>query len=79
MDELKKFIKKLKKRKAPGVDGYPAEIFKKAGEGLLRAILHLFGCVYIVCGVPRSPGSPVESRWVPGVPADHPKVPTKPH
>ena len=53
MEELLAVIKALKKGKAPGLDGYPAELFKRAGEGLLKAILKLFNIIKETREVPE--------------------------
>ena len=45
IEELLKVIKRLKKGKAPGLDGYPAELFKRAGKGVLQAVLELFNII----------------------------------
>lgn len=45
MEELKKRIKRLKKGKSPGTDGYPPELFMRAGDGLLIALLEMFNVI----------------------------------
>ena len=53
MEELKKAIAKLKKRKSPGRDGLPAEIFLNAGDGLLKALLKVFNAIKKSKKIPR--------------------------
>ena len=45
LEELISVIVKLKMGKMPGVDGYPAELFKRADEALLKSILKLFNII----------------------------------
>ena len=53
LEELRKVIRKLKKGKAPGMDGYPAELFKRSGDGVLLAILDLFNFIKQTREVPE--------------------------
>ena len=39
LKELKKIVGRLKNGKSPELDGYPAELFKNAGDGVLKSIL----------------------------------------
>jgi hypothetical protein len=52
LEELKKVIAQLKNEKAPGVDGYPAELFKYAGEGVLNSLLKLFNLIKATKEIP---------------------------
>ena len=45
LEELKKVVAKLKNGKSPGLDGYPAELFKYAGKGVLEALLKIFNMI----------------------------------
>ena len=45
LEELKKVISKLKNGKSPGMDGYPAELFKYAGDGVLESLLLVFNMI----------------------------------
>ena len=53
LEELVTVIKNLKKGKARGLDGYPVDLFKRAGEGLLKAILELFNIIKEAREVPE--------------------------
>ena len=45
LKELKAIVARLKNDKCPGVDGFPAELFKNAGDGVLKSLLSLFNKV----------------------------------
>ena len=45
MQDLKAALRKLKEGKSPGHDGLPAELFTKAGEGVLQALLVVLNIV----------------------------------
>lgn len=45
MKELQDAIKKTKNGKSPGPDGIPGEIFKNAGHGVLKPLLHIFNTI----------------------------------
>ncbi len=45
IEELIKVIKKLKRGKSPGIDGYPPELFIFAGTGVLNSLLKLLNYV----------------------------------
>ena len=42
LKELRKVVARLKNNKCPGVDGFPAELFKCAGDGVLKSLLTIF-------------------------------------
>ena len=45
LKELKLIVLRLKNKKCPGVDGFPAELFKFAGDGVLKSLLTVFNKV----------------------------------
>ena len=45
LKELKAIVARLKNNKCPGVDGFPAELFKNAGDGVLKSLLSIFNKV----------------------------------
>ena len=45
LKELKQIVMRLKNNKCPGVDGFPAELFKFAGDGVLKSLLTIFNKV----------------------------------
>ena len=45
LKELKKIVAKLKSGKSPGLDGYPAELFKYAGDGVLKSLLEVYNMI----------------------------------
>ena len=53
MEELKKAIKKLKRKKSPGRDGLPSEVFVSAGDGLLNALLDVFNTIKRTKEIPK--------------------------
>ena len=51
-NKLVKVIKKLKRNKAPGPDGLPAEVFIHAGSELIKSIIGMFNNVKVNSSVP---------------------------
>ena len=45
LKELKDIVAGLKNNKSPGVDGLPAELFKYAGDGVLKSLLSIYNKV----------------------------------
>ena len=45
LKELRKIVLRLKNNKCPGVDRFPAELFKLAGDGVLKSLLTIFNKV----------------------------------
>ena len=45
LKELRKVVMQLKNNKCPGVDRFPAELFKLAGDGVLKSLLTVFNKV----------------------------------
>ena len=52
LKELKKVVARLKNNKSPGVDGFPAELFKYAGDGVLKSLLSVLNKVKMNQDVP---------------------------
>ena len=52
LKELKLVVAGLKSGKSPGPDGYPAELFKYAGDGVLKSLLELFNMIKISKSIP---------------------------
>lgn len=42
LEEVKMAVKQIKSRKAPGIDGIPAEVYKQGGDQLLETLTNLF-------------------------------------
>ena len=53
LEEEKEVVKLLKNNKAPGVDSLPAELFKLAGDGVLKSLLVLFNKVKTTKEIPK--------------------------
>ena len=53
MKELKGVVARLKNNKCPGVDGFPAELFKHAGDGVLKSLLTMYNKVKISKEIPE--------------------------
>ena len=53
LEELKGVVKLLKNNKSPGVDTLPAELFKVAGDGVLKSLLAIFNRVKATKEIPK--------------------------
>ena len=53
LEEIQKSVSSLKADKSPGVDGYPPEVFKKAGDGLLKSLLIVFNEIKTTKEIPE--------------------------
>ena len=53
LKELKQIVARLKNNKCPGVDGFPGELFKNAGDGVLKSLLSVFNKVKIAKDIPE--------------------------
>ena len=53
LKELKGVVARLKNNKCPGVDGFPAELFKHAGDGVLKSLLTMYNKVKISKEIPE--------------------------
>ena len=53
LKELKLIVARLKNNKCPGVDGFPGELFKYAGDGVLKSLLSVFNKVKIAKDIPE--------------------------
>ena len=53
LKELKQIVARLKNNKCPGVDGFPGELFKYAGDGVLKSLLSVFNKVKIAKDIPE--------------------------
>jgi len=52
-DEISKAVNKLKKNKAAGLDGIPAELFKCGGEAVVKGMTQLFNTIWHTEDVPK--------------------------
>ena len=53
LEEVKGVVKLLKNNKSPGVDALPAELFKVAGDGVLKSLLKVFNRVKATKEIPK--------------------------
>ena len=46
MDEIERYVRKLKRGKAPGRDGIPNEFYREGGQGVIEGLHDLFGKIW---------------------------------
>jgi len=75
--EINKAINKLKKNKAAGLDGIPAELLQYGGEAVVKELTQLFNTIWHTEDVPRCHCSFTEERMpqrLQQLERDHPVV-----
>ena len=78
-DEISKAVNKLKKNKAAGLDGLPAELLQYGGEAVVKGLTQLFNTIWHTEDVPRCHCSITEERMpqrLHQLERDHPAVST---
>ena len=46
MDEIERYVRKLKRGKAPGMDGILNEFYREGGHGVIEGLHELFGRIW---------------------------------
>ena len=54
LEEIERYVKKLKNGKAAGMDGIPNEFYKEGGQSMIEGMHELFKCIWREEEVPRS-------------------------